>query len=104
MTVARSMARAGVAILAATFGIASVLIARRHPDLSLAGDAPLASVTQLAAGWSLVFAGLALWARRPRSRSGPLLAAAGLAWFLVEANDPEVGSSLIFTTGLVLFA
>jgi signal transduction histidine kinase len=104
MTAARSMARAGVAILAATFGIASVLIARRHPDLSLAGDAPVASVTQLAAGWSLVFAGLALWARRPGSRSGPLLAVAGLAWFLVEANDPEVGSSLIFTTGLVSFA
>jgi len=104
MTAPHSVARAGVATAGAALGIASVLVARRHPDVSLAGDAPWASVAQLLAGLGLVAAGLAHWARRPASRSGPLLAAAGLAWFLVEANDPEVGSSLIFTAGLVLFA
>jgi signal transduction histidine kinase len=104
MTAPHSVARAGVAIAGAALGIASVVVARRHPDVSLAGDAPWASVAQLLAGWGLVAAGLAQWARRPANRSGPLLAAAGLAWFLVEANDPEVGSSLIFTAGLALFA
>lgn len=104
MTAPHSVARTGVATTGAALGIASVLVARRHPDVSLAGSAPWASVAQLLAGWGLVAAGLAHWARRPASRSGPLLAAAGLAWFLVEANDPEVGSSLIFTAGLVLFA
>jgi hypothetical protein len=104
MTAPHSVARAGVAIAGAALGIASVLVARRHPDVSLAGDAPWASAAQLLAGWGLVAAGLAHWARRPASRAGPLLAAAGLAWFLVEANDPEVGSSLIFTAGLALFA
>jgi signal transduction histidine kinase len=104
MTAPNSVARAGVAIAGAAVGIASVLVARRHPDVSLAGDAPWASAAQLLAGWGLVAAGLAHGAPRPASRSGPLLAAAGLAWFLVEANDPEVGSSLIFTAGLALFA
>jgi hypothetical protein len=104
MTAPHSAARVGVAIAGAALGIASVVVARRHPDVSLAGDAPWASAVQLLAGWGLVAAGLAYWARRPASHSGPLLAAAGLAWFLVEANDPEVGSSLIFTAGLALFA
>ena len=35
----------------------------------------------LATGWTLIACGLAGWARRPLSRSGPLLAATGFAWF-----------------------
>src|SRR5258707_6429163 len=97
MTAPHSVARAGVAIAGAALGIGSVVVARRHPDVSLAGDAPWASAAQLLAGWGLVAGGLAHWARRPASRAGPLLAAAGLAWFLGEANDPQGGSSLVFT-------
>lgn len=39
-----------------------------------------------------------------RSRSGALLATAGLAWFLLEWNNPEIGSSLAFTLGLCLYS
>jgi signal transduction histidine kinase len=35
----------------------------------------------LATGWALIACGLVGWARRPESRSGPLLAATGFAWF-----------------------
>lgn len=33
-------------------------------------------------GWSFTIAGMVVWARRPRLRTGPLMAAAGLAWFV----------------------
>src|SRR6058998_2036248 len=36
----------------------------------------------IAAGWSLIGAGLAARRARPESRVGPLLAAAGFAWFV----------------------
>ncbi len=35
----------------------------------------------LAVGWTLIGCGLAGWARRPESGSGPLMAATGFAWF-----------------------
>jgi signal transduction histidine kinase len=98
----RVAAMSAFALAGIAAGLAAVRVARRHPDLSLAGDAAWHTVAQLAAGWGLVAAGLAHWARRPRSRCGPLLVAAGLAWFAVEAGNPEVGSALLFTTGLVL--
>ena len=37
-------------------------------------------------------------------RVGPLLAAAGFAWFLLEWNNPAVDSPLAFTVGLALYA
>ena len=104
MTPARWSVMVVVAVLALVVGVAAVVLARGHPDLSLAGDTPWASAAQLAAGWALVAAGLAYAARRPASRCGPLLAAAGTAWFLSEAQNPESGSSLVFTAGLVLSA
>jgi signal transduction histidine kinase len=96
--------KCAVAIAGVALGVGAVTIARHHPDLSLAGGAVWASVAQLAAGWGLLAAGLAHWARRPASRCGLLLAVAGLAWFIGEAANPEVGSALVFTLGLVLFA
>jgi signal transduction histidine kinase len=83
-------------------GVAAMLAARGHPDLSIAGDAPLASAAQLAAGWGLIAAGLAHAARRPRGRAGGLLVAAGFAWFAAEASSPETGSAVFFTAGLLL--
>ena len=41
----------------------------------------------LVTGWTLIACGLVGWARRPESRSGPLLAATGFAWF--AANLPR---------------
>jgi signal transduction histidine kinase len=38
-------------------------------------------VPDLLAGWTMIACGLAGWSRRPQSRSGALLAAAGFAWF-----------------------
>jgi len=80
-----------------------VLIARRHPDFSIAGDAKLATAVQLAAGWLLIVAGLAHAARRPGA-AGALLVAAGFGWFAIEAANPEVGSPLVFTAGLLFGA
>jgi signal transduction histidine kinase len=101
---ARFVGRLGIAAGAVALGVGSALVARRHPDSSLAGSANWATAAQLAAGWGLIAAGSAHAVRRPASRSGALLVAAGFAWFIVEANDPYVGSSIAFTLGLVLFA
>jgi signal transduction histidine kinase len=38
-------------------------------------------VPDLLTGWTLIASGLAGWSRRPQSRSGALLVAAGFAWF-----------------------
>jgi signal transduction histidine kinase len=78
--------------------------ARDHPAYWYAGSSRLAGAALLTAGWALVGCGVAFWLRRPSSRCGPLLAAAGLAWFLPEWNNPELGSSLAFTVGLGLYA
>jgi signal transduction histidine kinase len=45
----------------------------------------------LVTGWAMIGCGLAGWARRPESRSGPLLAAAGFAWFVPDFAAPSVG-------------
>jgi signal transduction histidine kinase len=38
-------------------------------------------VPDLAVGWTFAACGLLAWSRRPKSRTGPLLAATGFAWF-----------------------
>ncbi|MEA2422924.1 MAG: hypothetical protein QOF55_2023, partial [Thermoleophilaceae bacterium] len=59
---------------------------------------------ELTAGAALVGAGVAAWRRRPASRFGPLLALAGIAWFLPEWNNPDIAVSLVFTLGTALVA
>src|SRR5688500_12735978 len=98
----RGLLRIAVAAAGIWAGVAAVLVARDHADLALAGDAPLAPAVQLAAGWGLIAAGLAHAARRRGGPSGALLVAAGFAWFAVEAANPQVGSPLLFTAGLLL--
>ena len=44
-------------------------------------DDPGEWMPDLVTGWVLIACGLLGWARRPESRSGPLLAATGFAWF-----------------------
>ena len=82
----------------------SLAVARAAPAYSLAGGSLTAALAGLVAGWSLVGAGLAAWARRPASRFGPLLLASGLVWFLAGWDNPGVGVTLAFATGLVLHA
>jgi hypothetical protein len=89
---------------AAALGVASVAIAHHSPAFSFGGDSTAASAAELAAGWALTGAGLALWARRPSGGFGLVLTAAGLAWFLVEWNNAGIGSALLFTIGLVASA
>ncbi len=63
----------------------------------------MAASAELAAGWAMIGAGLHLNLRRPGNRSGYFLAAAGVAWFFAEWNNPGVGSSIAFTFGLVAY-
>jgi hypothetical protein len=61
------------------FGVAAEWVGR--PDL-IGLDA--------AAGFALVFLGLVAWSRRPGSRAGPIMAAAGFVWFLGTLWPPAV--------------
>jgi signal transduction histidine kinase len=95
-----------LALLAAglALGLVSLAITRGEPAYSLAGTAPAAWAAGLLAGWSLIAAGLWAWARRSGSRFGPLVAAAGVAWFLAEWDNPGAGVAVAFTAGLVFQA
>ena len=98
--------RLGLVPLAAVgvaFGIASLLEARSAPGWSFAGTSTLAAVTELAAGWSLIAVGVVEARRRRARRVGLLLAVAGIGWFLVEWNNPGVGSPAAFTFGLIVY-
>ena len=89
--------------LALAVGVLSLGLARHDPEGSFGGISVLAAIAELAGGWSLAFLGLVYWVRHNRNRFGPLLVAAGFAWFLAEWTNPNVGSALVFTIGLVGF-
>jgi signal transduction histidine kinase len=97
-------ARLGLLPAGLVLGAVSLAIARGEPAYSLGGGSLAAGAVGLLAGWGLLAAGLGAWARRPASRFGPLVVAAGLAWFLAEWNNPGAGVALAFTAGLVLHA
>ena len=82
----------------------TLTLARGHPDGSLAAASAVGALALAGAGLGLVGAGVAAWRRWPQSGFGPLLGAAGLAWMFAELPNPEVGSALVFTFGLVSFA
>jgi signal transduction histidine kinase len=90
---------AGIAL-----GILSTAIARSSPGYSFAGDSDLRAAVELAAGWTLLAAGLLASTRRRRRQVGLLLVAASFAWFLAEWNNPGIGSRPGFTAGLLLYA
>ncbi len=102
------MARLAAPVALVTMGlalaVASVTVGRAHPGWWFAGESDAASVLELSAGLALLGAGTAAWRRRPTSRFGPLVFLAGLAWFVPEWNNPAIGSSAMFTAGLVLGA
>jgi signal transduction histidine kinase len=87
-----------------TLGGLWLAVSHGEPAYSLAGGSLAAELAGLLAGWSLIGAGLAAWARRPTSRFGPLVVAAGLVWFLAGGNNPDIGVALAFTAGLVFHA
>jgi signal transduction histidine kinase len=86
-----------------TLTVASVGFARGDPDLAFAATGWEVAAEVLAGG-ALIAGGL-LIARRSSPRTfGLLLVAGGWGWFLLEWNNPGVGSALVFTIGLVLYA
>jgi signal transduction histidine kinase len=88
----------------AAFGLLTLVEARLAPGGSFGGTTWVGAVAELAAGWSLIAAGVAeLW-RRPASREGLLLAGAGVGWFFTEWNNQGLGSSAAFTFGLIVSA
>jgi signal transduction histidine kinase len=85
-------------------GAFSLAIARDEPAFSFAGESLTGALALLGAGWALLACGLVFWGRRPGNAVGPLLVAAGCAWFLGEWDNPGAGSAAVFTTGLVVYA
>ena len=50
-------------------------------------------IPDLAVGWTFIGCGLVAWARRPGSRTGPLMAATGFTWFV--GNFASVGVAAV---------
>ncbi len=94
----------GTSALGIAAGVYTLGVARGHTAYSFPGRSGLRDAALLAAGWTTIGAGLAFWWRRPASRFGVLLTAGGFAWFLLEWDNPGIGSPVAFTVGLVLFA
>ncbi|HEV2711483.1 MAG TPA: histidine kinase [Gaiellaceae bacterium] len=88
---------------AAAAGLFSVATARHDPVWAFAGASTLGGIAELGAAWALVGAGVLFWMRHRQNRLAPLLIGAGFAWLLPEWTDPQVGSALAFTVGLVGF-
>jgi signal transduction histidine kinase len=83
-------------------GAFSLSIARGDPFESFGGESTFAGAAELLAGFALLVVGLVALTRPRERRLGALLVAASIAWFLVEWNNPGVGSAFVFTAGLVL--
>ena len=75
----------GLGLALATIGLCVAALATLQLAVVIAGDPPGVSDATVAlptlVGIVYAGAGLVAWARRPHSRIGPLLTAAGLAWF-----------------------
>lgn len=93
-----------VLVCGAALGTLSLGIAHHDPQGAVGGASIGGDLALLGTGSALLAGGLIAWARRPTSRFGSLLAAAGFAWFLVEFNNPGVGSTVLFTIGLATYA
>jgi signal transduction histidine kinase len=89
-----------VAAAAAGLGLAAADAARRAPGFALAGDSPAHVALGIAAGWTVVAAGLVL--RGGGSRAvGRLLAAGGCAWLAAGLATPGARLAPLFTLGLL---
>src|SRR5919198_4873941 len=98
----RIVACAIVGAAGGAVGIATLASARHDPGGSFAGNSTLGAIAELGAGWALILIGLIFWLRR-RNVCGPLLVAAGVAWFLPEWGNPGIGSAAAFSIGLAGF-
>jgi FtsH-binding integral membrane protein len=83
-----------VALLAG-FGGLALFLTSNHDD-----EAAIAAVLTLLLGWSFSLSGLVAWNRRPGNRFGPLMVAAGFAWFLTSLT--AANASIPYTVGTIL--
>jgi signal transduction histidine kinase len=90
-------------LIVAAVAIESVAVARRSPGFSFVGMSGWAATLELAAGWSLVIAATACVTKPAHRTFAILLLTAAVSWFVVEWNNPGVGSAVEFTAGLVLY-
>jgi signal transduction histidine kinase len=100
----RSVGIAAMFTAGVSFGVLSLAIARHEPASAFAGDSTARAAAELAAGWTLLTVGLMALARRRGGGFGVLLVAGSFGWFLVEWNNPGIGSALAFAIGLTLYA
>jgi signal transduction histidine kinase len=107
MTTWQGPAAIGRAILwpaGLAMGLVALWFAALEPVFSFMARSPITAIVGLGAGWMAIAVGVMSWRRQPDNGAGPLLAAAGFAWFAVEWANPASGSSTAFTVGLVLSA
>jgi signal transduction histidine kinase len=95
--------RLAVLALGLAVGASSLVLARRGSGYSFAGSSAYAAAAELIAGYALLIVGLVAWTRPRQRRLGEILVASAVAWFLLEWNNPSVGSSFAFSIGLVLY-
>src|SRR5215470_18619686 len=96
--------RFAVLVAGLGLGVFSLAVARRGAGNSFGGGSAFAGAAELAAGYALLGVGFAALMRPRQARLGAILAMASGAWFLLEWNNPAVGSAVVFTVGLVLYA
>ncbi len=94
-------ARLVVVLVGIGVSIESLIVARRSPEFSFASTFGPAATLELSAAGALLVAGVCALGSAARRRFGIILATAGIAWLLVEWNNPGDTSALFFTTGLV---
>jgi signal transduction histidine kinase len=100
---ARTPLLAAFGVVGLAVGAFSLAIARSESGSSFAGGSALAGSAELIAGYALLAVGLVAWTRPRQRRLGAILVAASVAWFLLEWNNPGVGSAFVFTAGLILY-
>ncbi|MEV6104342.1 histidine kinase [Streptomyces sp. NPDC051940] len=79
------------AMLAAVAGVAGAWSFHR------AGGSPVEVARDLAVGWAYAVAGVIAWVRRPDNRTGPLMLAEGIVWFV--GNLQGSGVPALFALG-----
>jgi signal transduction histidine kinase len=102
LTLTRAL-RLAVLALGLGVGASSLVLARRGSGYSFAGSTAYAAAAELIAGYALLVIGFVAWTRPRQQRLGAILVAAAIAWFLLEWNNPRVGSSFVFSIGLVFY-
>src|SRR5215211_7629785 len=74
-------------------GLAGVALGLTAEWVGFGWDDPRQWIPDLTVGWTLIGCGLVASRRRPESRTGPLMAATGVTWFL--GNFANVGVAAV---------